>query len=109
MSFIVHAATDWGDCVVGDAATFQCLEPIFANIVSAILSLAGVGLFIMLLVGGFGFLFSGGDPKKLEQSRGTLSNAVMGLVVIVAAYLILRIISAFTGITTLTTFEVPTQ
>jgi len=109
MSVIVHAATDWGNCVVEEAATFQCLEPIFANIIGAILSLSGVALFIMFLVGGFGFLFSSGDPKKLEQARGTLSNAVMGLVIIVAAFLILRIISVFTGIDTLTTFEIPIQ
>ena len=109
MNFIVHAATEWGDCVVNDAATFQCLEPIFANIISTVLSLAGVALFIMLLVGGFGFLFSGGDPKKLEQARGTLGNAIMGLVVIVAAYLILRIIGAFTGVTDITTFQVPIE
>jgi hypothetical protein len=106
---VVHAAEDWGDCVVNDAATFKCLEPIFTNLVGAILSLSGVALFVMFLVGGFGFLFSGGDPKKLEQSRGTLSNAVIGLVVIVAAYLILRIISSFTGVTSITTFEIPTQ
>ena len=109
MNFIVHAATDWGNCVVTDAATFQCLEPIFSNIVGAVLSLAGVALFIMFLVGGFSFLFSGGDAKKLEQARGTLSNAVMGLVVIVAAYLILRIISVLTGVTDITTFQVPTE
>jgi hypothetical protein len=109
MSFIVHAATDWGDCVVNDAATFQCLEPIFSNIVGSILSLAGIGLFIMLLVGGFGFLFAAGDAKKLEQAKGTLSNAIIGLVIIVSAYLIIQIISAFTGINTLNTFSVPIQ
>lgn len=110
MNFIVHAATDWGNCVVSDAATFQCLEPIFANIVGTVLSLAGVALFIMLLVGGFSFLFSGGDPKKLEQARGTLTNAIIGLVIIVAAYLILRIIGVFTGTEdTLMNFTIPTQ
>lgn len=106
---IVFAATEWGDCVVGDAATFQCLEPIFANIISAAVSLGVAALFIMFLVGGFSFLFSGGDPKKLEQARGTLSNAIVGLVIIVAAYLVLRIISSFTGVTDITTFQVPVE
>lgn len=109
-SSVVRAATDWGDCVVGDAATFQCLEPIFENIIRAALSLGTVALFIMLLVGGFSFLFSGGDPKKLEQARGTLSGAIIGLVIIIAAYLILRIIGIFTGTEDqLMNFTIPTQ
>jgi len=33
----------------------------------------------------FHFFFSSGDPKKLEQARGTLTNAIIGLVIIVAA------------------------
>jgi hypothetical protein len=106
---VAHAAEEWQGLVDGDVATFSSIETIFSNLISAIISLAGIGLFIMLLVGGFGFLFAGGDPKKLEQARGTLSNAIIGLVIIISAYLIIRIISVFTGIDALTTFEIPTQ
>ena len=92
----------------GDVATVGSLEMLFANFIRAIVALAGIALFIMLLIGGFGFLFAGGDQKKLETARGTLTNAIMGLVIIVAAYLILRIIGVFTGLTnTITTFSVP--
>ena|SRR3989344_8313525 len=80
-------------------ATIQCLEPLFSNLIQFVVAISGVALFIMLLVGGFGFLFSGGDPKKLEQARGTITNAIMGLVLIVSAYIILRIIGVFTGTT----------
>lgn len=105
-SFVVHAQT-WTGLQDTDVATFQSIETIFANIIGAVMSLAGVALFLMLLAGGFSFLFSGGDPKKLEQAKGTLGNAIMGLVVIVAAYLIIRIVSAFTGVANLTIFSVP--
>ena len=88
-----------------DVATIQSLETLFANLVRSIVALAGIALFVMLLVAGFKFLFSAGDQKKLEEARGTLTNAVIGLVVIVSAYLILRIIASFTGLTTLTTFD----
>ncbi len=102
--FVVHAADDWGGCLQGsgtgapDVATFTCLEPLFKNVIQAIIALAGVALFIMFLIGGFSFLFSGGDPKKLESARGTITNAIIGLIVIVAAYIILRIIEVFTGV-----------
>lgn len=107
---IAYAAEDWDDCVVDEAASFQCLEPLFANLVTGVLSLSGVAVFVMLLVAGFGMLFAGGDPKKLEAARGTFTNAIFGLVVIVSAYLILRIIGVFTGTeSTLMNFEIPIQ
>lgn len=101
-----HAAEPWGDCVVNDVATIQCLEPMFENLVRAILSLAGVALFIMLVVGGFGYLTSSGDPKKLEQAKQTITYAAIGIVLMAAAFLILRTIAYFTGVDVLI-FEIP--
>lgn len=80
-------------------ATIRCIVPLFENLVKGMLALSGVALFIMLLLGGFNFLLSGGDQKKLEMAKGTLTNAVIGLVVIVAAYLIIAAIQAFTDST----------
>lgn len=79
----------------------------FTNVVQAVMALTGVGLFVMLVVGGFTFLLSGGDPKKLEAARGTLTNAVIGLVVIVCAFLIILTVSKFTGVDTVTQFTIP--
>lgn len=87
--------------------TFQCLESLFRNLITSVSALIGVGLFVMLLVGGFRFLTSGGDPKKLQMARGTIASALIGVVLIVSAYLILRIISVFTGVTSLLQFTVP--
>lgn len=88
-------------------ATIQCIVPLFGNLVQGALALSGVALFVMLLVGGFNFLLSGGDQKKLETARGTLTNAVIGLVVIVAAFLIIKTVSVFTGVDNVTKFVIP--
>lgn len=105
--FTVYAATDWGDCTTQGVATIKCLEPLFSNVVQALVALVGVALFVMFLVAGFSFLFSSGDPKKLEQAKGTLTNAIIGLVIIVGAYIIINLIQAFTGSTTpLTIFKI---
>ncbi len=99
-----------GENIGGDVATIKCLEPLFKQVISSTIGLAGIALFIMLLIAGFTYLFAGGDQKKLEQAKGTLTNAVIGLVVIVVAYLILRTIGVFTGLEdTITKFEIPTQ
>lgn len=107
----IRAATQWGDCVYEgtDVATMQCLVPLFRNIVVAIVQLAGVALFIMFVVAGFNFLLSGGDPKKLEQAKSTLTYAILGLVVIVVSYLIIQLISTITGVSGLNEFNIPAQ
>jgi hypothetical protein len=102
----VFAADKWIGLQSTDVATFQSLETLFGNTVQALTALVGVAVFVMFVIGGFSFLFSGGDQKKLEKARGTLTNAIIGVVVIVAAYLILLTIKALTGVD-VTKFTVP--
>ena len=102
----VRAAT-WGSCVIEEAATIQCLVPMFERVVQGVLALSGVALFVMLVVGGYNFLLSGGDQKKLEAAKSTITGAILGLVVMVVAFLIIKTIATFTGATTVTKFEIP--
>ena len=87
-----------------DVAQFKCLESLFGRIVGIAASLAAMVFFIMLIVGGFQYLFSGGDAKKAEAAKGTLTAAFIGIVLIVGAYIILRVLESFTGLD-LTTFK----
>ena len=94
-------------CSIDGVATLQCLIPLFANIVRIVVGFGAVALFVMLLVGGFNFLFSAGDPKKLEKARGTVTQAIVGLVIMSVAYLIILTIQQFTGVN-ITNFSIPT-
>jgi len=78
-------------------AQLSQLNDVFKNLVSALLALGGIVLFLMLLSGGFKYLTSGGDPKATEGAKNTLTYAISGMVLLVGSYLILRIISDFTG------------
>jgi len=89
-----------------DVAKITDLEIYFERIVVVVTALAGMVFFIMLVIGGIKYLFSGGNPKATESARGTLTAAILGLVLIVAAYLILLLLKNFTGLD-LTTFSIP--
>ncbi len=91
---------------MGDPATFSDLNIVFGNVVSTLLGLAGIILFIMLVVGGFKYITSGGDPKAVESAKKTLTSAIAGLVLTASAYLILRLIANFTGTTSILDFNV---
>lgn len=73
------------------------LNTIFSNVVEVALWFGGIILFIMLLVGGFKYITSGGDPKSLEGAKRTLTFAIIGFVLLASAFLILRFIAYFTG------------
>ncbi len=97
------------ECIPPDsdncAAVIGGFEGLFANVLNAVLGLAGIVLFIMLIIGGFKYITSGGDPKAAAAARMTLTHAIMGIVLVASAYLILVIIQEFTG-ADLTTFRV---
>lgn len=78
-------------------APLSKLEDVFGNVVTSLLALGGIVLFLMLLSGGFKYLTSGGDPKATEGAQKTLTYAIGGLVLLAGSYMILRIISDFTG------------
>lgn len=86
------------DGPAGDVATIKGLECAFGNFISVILALAGIVLFLMLVVGGFRYLVSGGDPKAVEAAKGTITQAILGLVILVLAFLILVFIQKITGV-----------
>ena len=80
-----------------DPAQLSDLEFVFGNVVTSLLALGGIVLFLMLLSGGFKYLTSGGDPKATETAQKTLTYAIGGMVLLAGSYMILRIISDFTG------------
>ncbi|MFH0749886.1 MAG: pilin [Candidatus Gottesmanbacteria bacterium] len=102
----LEKASDLPADAVADVATIGSLASLFSNIIQAVTALAGVVLFVMLVMGGFTFLFSGGDQKKLEKAKGTITNAIIGLAVLVGSYLILLVIQQVTGVENLTIFRI---
>jgi len=105
----VHAtgAGAWsGSCVSNGVATIQGFECLFANILQIIVSVAGLAFFIMFIIGGFKYLTSGGDPKKTAAASSTLTMAIVGIVGVIASWLILLFIQNFTGVN-VTIFSIP--
>lgn len=81
-----------------EPAQLTDLEVIFARILNIITSFAVLAVFIMLVIGGFKYITSGGDPKATESAQKTLTYAIFGLAALVGIWLILRFIEVFTGV-----------
>lgn len=86
--------------------TLQDFEKVFTNLITAAVPAAGIVLFIMLLLAGVSYVSAGDDPKKAASARSMMTYAILGLVLITVAFLILRFISAFTGVSSFLDFKI---
>ena len=79
-------------------ATLQGFGCIFRQILPLIVPLLGLALFVLLLAGGFQYMTAGGDPKQTQKAAGTITTAVIGIVVVIGVWFIFRILGAITGL-----------
>lgn len=75
-----------------------------ADLVSVILSnailIAGVIFFFLILFGGISVIVGAGqdDPERAAKGKKTVTAAVIGFIIIFAAYWIIQLIEAMTGL-----------
>jgi len=81
-----------------EVATIKGFECIFQNVLNIVVRLAGIAVLIFIIIGGFQYLTAGGDPKKSESAKNTITYAILGLVLLILAWFILKFIQTFTGI-----------
>lgn len=58
---------------------------------------AAIWFLFQILYGGYQWLSSGGDSKQLTSARDRLTHAFIGLTIVVAAWALLAMVSAFFG------------
>ncbi len=80
---LVHAATLSNPLGTSD------INVIIGNIIRILLGFSGSIAFLMFIWGGFLWLTSGGDSKRVQKGRDTFIWASLGLVVIFTSYVIL--------------------
>lgn len=90
--------------VKGDVATLSCVPAVFMNLLSALLLFSGLTALVMFLMGGFKFMSSAGDAKKLEGARNNFKYGIIGLVIVLSSFLFINIISQITGVACITKF-----
>jgi len=92
----IHAATN--DIVgtltapSGIPSEISSTNSLLRTIIIFLITLAGLYSFIQFILGGFGIISAGGDSSKVETAQKQITNAIIGLVVIGASFLIAAII-----------------
>lgn len=76
-----------------DAKISTLLNPLISNI----LIISGLVSFFVILFAGFSYISGAGDKAKLTQSTTMLNYGILGLVIVVAAYLVTTILGTVIG------------
>lgn len=67
-------------------ANSTSLSGIVAIVIKAFLGLLGIIFLVLIIYAGFEWMTAQGDEEKVTKAKDTLTRAIIGLVIIIAAY-----------------------
>ncbi|RJR26049.1 hypothetical protein C4578_00205 [Candidatus Microgenomates bacterium] len=83
------------------------VQSFVSGAIRLLLVVAALAFFFMLVVGGIQWIFSGGDKAATESARKKITNALIGLAIVFAAWAIAALIKTLFGVDILT-LDIPT-
>lgn len=86
------------DTGIGNQPGYRTVGEFISKILPNVYIIAGLILFFLIFLGGFGLLTAGGDPEKIAQGGKTITAAIAGFAIIFASYWIIQIIEVLTGV-----------
>jgi hypothetical protein len=81
------------DCNIKTKDQENVPAKIILGIIDIALFLAGLLSVIMIMWGGFQFIFANGEPGSIANARKTILNAVIGLIIAILASQIVRFVA----------------
>lgn len=78
------------------------VSKLVSTIVQNLIIIAGLALVILIVYSGFTMVTGAGDPQSFEKSKHNLTSAIIGFIIVVAAWFIVQILQTSTGFTNIT-------
>ena len=69
------------------------LADIMGAVLPYIFGAAGIALLIYLVMGGLQMMTSRGDPKAIQGAQGKITNALIGFVIVITAFLVVQLLA----------------
>ncbi|MFZ2025548.1 MAG: hypothetical protein WAV51_04685 [Microgenomates group bacterium] len=71
---------------------------LISNIVGLLFMFSFLLTLLYLIMGGLQWITAGGDKTHLESARNKITNAIVGLIIVAAAYAIFTLVGEFLGL-----------
>ena len=85
------------ECFRDSIARLGCLPFYLGNVINGIFALSGIAAIILIILSGIRLLLSGGEADKVARARKSLFYSIVGFVIVLSSFMILRVISFITG------------
>lgn len=84
--------------LTGETAAGGMLEKIFSMTLAIFTIIGGLTFVLYFVLGALSWITAGGATDKIEKAKNQMINAVIGLIIIVAAFSIISIVSIVMGL-----------
>lgn len=74
------------------------LGKIITKILGFIMPMAGIVLLFVLISGGYDYMMSQGNADKMKSAQAKITSGIIGFILLIASFLIVRIIAAVFGL-----------
>lgn len=71
---------------------------LISSILPYVFGAAGIALLIYLVIGGLQMMLSRGDPKAIQSAQAKITNALIGFIIVIISFLLVRLIGQLLGI-----------
>lgn len=86
------------DTVTQKAATGTRLNKVISSIVGFLTIIAALWFFIQIILAGYNWISAGGDSEKTAAAWAKIYNSIIGLIIVVAAWVIVGLIGKLIGL-----------
>lgn len=93
----IQAEIDWpevgGVSIEKDGQLTATLPQLVQYFFNFSIAIGGIAAFSMLVLGGFRFLTSAGNPSSQKDAKDIITSAIIGLLLLLSSYLLLQVIN----------------
>ena len=82
-TFLAHPAfAQYGDNLSVTGLTNKEIVPFIVSVINLLLGFLALIVFLIILVAGFKWMVSGGEPDKVKNAKDSIKAAVIGLIIV---------------------------
>jgi len=87
---------------IRDLTGVEFLNLLLPNLITLFFIVTVVVALFVLIMGGIKWITSGGDREAMAKAQGTITAAIVGLIIVFSLYAVIRLIETFFGIDLIT-------
>ncbi len=97
---IMHKVFAQGSLDIKQPPTIKITDigKLISALVGTVLIIAALLAFLYLILGGIKWITSGGDKAGMEEARNKITHAIVGLIIVGAAWAIMTLVQNFLGV-----------